>query len=41
MVCSPGTIRAVHMANEHVPIAHLEAAARSLVVLGIRFCGAE
>ena len=35
----PGSIRAAHMADEHVPIADLEVAARSLVVVAIRYCG--
>jgi len=35
----PGDVRVAHMPDEHVAIAELEAAARTLVVLAIRFCG--
>ena len=35
----PGDVRVAHMPDEHVPIADLEAAARTLVVLALRFCG--
>jgi acetylornithine deacetylase len=37
----PGDVRVAHMPDEHVPVADLEAAARTLVVAALRFCGAE
>jgi acetylornithine deacetylase len=37
----PGDVRVAHMPDEHVPIADLEAAARTLVVAALRFCGVE
>lgn len=35
----PGDVRVAHMPDEHVPVAELEAAARTLVVAALRFCG--
>jgi acetylornithine deacetylase len=37
----PGDVRVAHMADEHVALADLEAAARALVVTAIRYCGAD
>ncbi len=37
----PGDVRVAHMPDEHVPLADLEAAARTLVVAALRFCGVE
>ena len=37
----PGDVRVAHMPDEHVPVADLAAAARSLVVTALRFCGAD
>ena len=37
----PGDVRVAHMPDEHVPIADLEAAARTLVLAALRFCGVE
>ena len=37
----PGDVRVAHMADEYVPVADLQAAARTLVVAALRFCGAE
>jgi acetylornithine deacetylase len=37
----PGDVRVAHMPDEHVPLVELEAAARTLVVAALRFCGAE
>ncbi len=37
----PGDVRVAHMPDEHVPVADLEAVARTLVVAALRFCGAE
>ena len=35
----PGDVRVAHMPDEHVPVADLEAVARTLVVAALRFCG--
>jgi acetylornithine deacetylase len=35
----PGDVRVAHMADEHVPMDELWAAARALVVASLRFCG--
>jgi acetylornithine deacetylase len=35
----PGDVRVAHMPDEHVRVADLEAAARTLVLTAIRFCG--
>jgi acetylornithine deacetylase len=40
VVYGPGDIRAAHRPDEHVPVADLEAAARTLAVTMLRFCGA-
>jgi acetylornithine deacetylase len=37
----PGDVRVAHMPDEHVPVADLEAAARTLVVAALRFCGVQ
>jgi acetylornithine deacetylase len=37
----PGDVRVAHMPDEHVPLADLEAAARTLVVAALRFCGVD
>ena len=37
----PGDVRVAHMPDEYVPIADLEAVARTLVVTALRFCGVE
>ncbi len=37
----PGDVRVAHMPDEHVPLDDLEAAARTLVVAALRFCGVE
>jgi acetylornithine deacetylase len=35
----PGDVRVAHMADEHVPIDELRAAAQALIVASLRFCG--
>ena len=35
----PGDVRKAHQPDEHVPIAELEAAARTLALTALRFCG--
>ena len=35
----PGDVRVAHMPDEFVPIDHLRAAAETLVVAAMRFCG--
>ena len=35
----PGDVRVAHMPDEHVPIVDLEAAARTLILSALRFCG--
>ena len=35
----PGDVRVAHMPDEHVAVADLEAAARTLVLTALRFCG--
>jgi acetylornithine deacetylase len=37
----PGNVRNAHAPNEHVPVAHLRAVVRTLVVAILRFCGHE
>lgn len=37
----PGNVRHAHAPNEHVPVAHLRAVVRTLVVAILRFCGHE
>jgi acetylornithine deacetylase len=37
----PGDVRVAHMPDEFVPLDELHAAARTLVVAGLRFCGVE
>jgi acetylornithine deacetylase len=37
----PGDVRAAHMPDEFVPVDELRAAARTLVVAALRFCGVE
>jgi acetylornithine deacetylase len=37
----PGDVRVAHMPDEHVPIDDLHAAAKTLVVAAVRFCGAR
>ena len=37
----PGDVRVAHMPDEHVSIAELRSATRTLVVAAIRFCGVE
>jgi acetylornithine deacetylase len=37
----PGDVKVAHMADEHIALADLEAAARALVVTAIRYCGAD
>jgi acetylornithine deacetylase len=39
VVFGPGDIRAAHRPDEHVPVADLEVAARTLAVAMLRFCG--
>jgi acetylornithine deacetylase len=35
----PGDVRVAHMPDEHVPVGDLRAAAETLIVAGLRFCG--
>jgi acetylornithine deacetylase len=37
----PGDVRVAHRADEYVPIDQLRAAAETLVLTAIRFCGVE
>ena len=37
----PGNVKNAHAPNEHVPVAHLRAVVRSLVLAILRFCGHE
>lgn len=37
----PGNVKHAHAPNEHVPIAHLRAVTRTLIVSLLRFCGHE
>jgi len=37
----PGDVRNAHRPDEFVPIADLEAAARTLILTAMRFCGYE
>jgi acetylornithine deacetylase len=39
VIYGPGDVNWAHQADEHVPVAELEQAARVLVVTAIRFCG--
>jgi acetylornithine deacetylase len=35
----PGNVKNAHAPNEHVPVAHLEAVTRALILAAMRFCG--
>ena len=37
----PGDVRVAHMPDEYVPIGELRAVAEALVLVALRFCGAE
>jgi acetylornithine deacetylase len=37
----PGDVRQAHRPDEYVPLADLEAATRTLVLLAVRYCGVE
>jgi acetylornithine deacetylase len=37
----PGDVRVAHMADEYVPIDQLRAAAETLILTALRFCGVE
>lgn len=39
VIFGPGDVRVAHMADEHVPIADLELATQTLVLIARRFCG--
>jgi acetylornithine deacetylase len=39
VVCGPGDIRDAHVPDESVPVADLLAAARTIALTALRFCG--
>jgi acetylornithine deacetylase len=41
VIFGPGDVRQAHRPDEHVPIAHLETAVKTLALVALRFCGYE